>query len=224
MDAVVRSYCVDRYWNLDAGMHDWNYDRPREVAVYLADSDFVAQVDPAFFANPDRDRFVGEYVGRIVDGRPTVLMFYASLFELDATVGLSWMRRFPERPAFRDTLELPSHCTPPFGMHWPEKARILEGIDSAMVEALRTEVEFGDATYPAEVEIVVADFTPGSVNTYVLVLPGNKIYEVVIGEPLTFPKLTYEYKAGEATGYDPDFLSPKIERYGIVRTIRLPSS
>lgn len=172
--------------------------------------------------------FSSFYSGRIKDGKGAIIFTDGYNNELPGLPPQlqEFKNRFKSGTIFKDTLRVPSDCTPRYDPPTLKKELMVKTVVSTMKMLLNHYASKGIAKYPPEVKIIIADFNTDYPFTYVLVEPVKEVYRITLHDWNNYDSDEYErageYPTGEASmdAISDSGLS-EIRSHGIVRTIAI---
>jgi len=220
--ALSQALCYGVYWmgsNYDLGRSlpiQIRMDGP-EVFVWIPDLEVTKS-----------DHMAGFFVGRLKEGKGVVT--HAESYNINLTpplpAYLKNRRYFETGTVIKETLTMPEDCTPNYDPSSPQKELMVRTVVSTMQKTLGRWAKTSIKKYPAEVNIIIADFNIDYPSTYVLVKPGDELYSVTLHDPQDYDSDEYEregiYPLGERR-VEPGMenLLAKIRKHGITRKIVL---
>ncbi|HXI02850.1 MAG TPA: hypothetical protein VNI57_06690, partial [Candidatus Saccharimonadales bacterium] len=94
-------------------------------------------------------------------------------------------------------LEIPVTCPAVAFPDSAEKDRMIAGIVEAAHATLALEAELHPGAETRQSTIVIGNFRPTSLYTFLVIQPTGSVYSVVFSEPDTYPVRNHEYVLGE---------------------------
>ncbi len=122
---------------------------------------------------------------------------------------------------------VPTRCAPIFETETPFKQLMIKIVETSVAQELTLFKENGEPNLPSRLKIVIANFNPTDPATAVLVPSSGQIFYVALHDASN-PFSDRFLRKGvfpvqpENNKHTIRVIIPKIERYGIIRTIRLP--
>ena len=220
-EALSRSLCYELYWQ----GQKYQVGVPLPLDIKIQQERFLAWIDDLKVAQGVR--MSGFFIGRVKDGKGVALLDRGYNVDVSPQVpGYAEDRRHFVGGTMKDTLTIPTDCTPRYDPPTPQKERKLQTVVTTMQKQLSSFVRIGAAKYPREITLIIADFNIDYPRTYVLVKPPGELYTVTLHNRQDYDDDLYEregeYPLGSlrVTPHLKDLLA-KIHKHGIIRKIVL---
>jgi hypothetical protein len=215
-DALSRSLCYGVYWR----GADHKLEANLKLEVKLEGEKFFVWINDLEITKANH--MAGFYIGKIKNGQGAIINGEAYSINLTPPVpGYSKNRPlFETGHVIKDTLTIPTDCTPKYDPASPRKERMLQTIVNSMKDTFSRWVKTDIAKFPRELTLIIADFNIDYPETYVLVEPMNEFFRVTLHDPQNYDKDEEEYMFGEEHRM-PKSIQEKVRKHGIIRKIVL---
>lgn len=219
-EALSRIFCYEMYWEGE----DYKLDIPLAIETKIEDKKFYVWINDLKVT--ERSHIAGFYTGRIKDGKGAVILRYGHNLNITPLSYLYESHRdyFKSGTIIKDSLTLPTDCTPKFNPMTPQKELMIKTILSTIKKQFEHHIKIGIAKYPKKLTLIIADFNIDYPETYVIVKETNDIYGMVLHKFSDYDSDEYE-REGEYPSAPEFHLSEnkieKIRKHGIIRKIVL---
>ncbi len=214
--AIIRSLCYDVYWAGGWGSgEDYRRGEALPLKLLIEGETFYARIDPIGFFGKNKQPMRAERIGIVRSDQAVVVAnsMYGSMDELFAT-----------KPIIKDTITIPTDCTPHYDPPTPQKELMLQTVISTMQKQLSDFVRLGIWKYKGEVTLIISDFNIDYPSAYILVEQTKDVFSVTLHDPQNYDSEEYEqtgeYPFGQVYNTSKSLLI-KIRKHGIVRKIVL---
>lgn len=222
-ESLSRNFCYEVYWEAGA---NYKLGSSLQVEMKFVGEKFLVWINNMEMKGPYH--VAGFYTGRLKDEKGVIIRRESYNIDLKPHVpGYSENRSlFEKNTVIKDTIIIPSDCTPHYDPQTPKKELMLRTVVSTVQKQLNRWGGQGIVKYPHELTLVIADFNIDYPSTYVLVEQTKNLYSVTLHDPQNYDSDEYErngeYPLGEVYNQSKTkSLIAKVRKHGIIQKIVL---